>query len=210
MLNAKDAAERGAEILTPARAPTAARREGRPLARHADRHGYRRRARDGPRPPDPGQRRGAHGVDRFLKQGLGRNDDDHLRLVKGSHVIVPRLYEGEHALYPAEPPDRRVIFTIPYERDYTLIGTTDIPYEDDPARVHCTPEEIDYLCDAVNEYFEPQIGPEDVVRTYSGVRPLYDDKRANPSAVTRDYVFDVESPEGGAALLSIYGGKITT
>jgi len=205
VLNAKDAAERGAEILTRTRA-TAARRE--------DGH-WRVTLTD----MDTGETRDVRArilvnaagpwVDRFLKQGLGRNDDDHLRLVKGSHVIVPRLYEGEHA-YILQNHDRRVIFTIPYERDYTLIGTTDIPYEDDPARVHCTPEEIDYLCDAVNEYFEPQIGPEDVVRTYSGVRPLYDDKRANPSAVTRDYVFDVESPEGGAALLSIYGGKITT
>jgi glycerol-3-phosphate dehydrogenase len=205
VLNAKDAQERGAEIVTRTRCE-AARRDGdrwRVTLTDVDGGGSREvTAKILVNAAGPW-------VDRFLKQGLGRNDGDHLRLVKGSHVIVPRLYEGGHA-YILQNHDRRVIFTIPYEREFTLIGTTDIPYDGDPASVHCTREEVSYLCDAVNEYFQPQIGPDDVVRTYSGVRPLYDDKQANPSAVTRDYVFDVENPDGGAPLLSIYGGKITT
>lgn len=205
VLNAKDAQERGAEILTRTRC-TGARREGDHWAvtlTDVDSSATREvKAKILVNAAGPW-------VDRFLKQGLGRNDGDHLRLVKGSHIIVPQLYPGDHA-YILQNHDRRVIFTIPYEREFTLIGTTDIPYEGDPSKVHCTADEVSYLCDAVNDYFEPQIGPQDVVRTYSGVRPLYDDKQANPSAVTRDYVFDVEKPEGGAPLLSIYGGKITT
>ena len=148
-------------------------------------------------------------VDHFLQTGLGDNAAQNLKLVKGSHIVVPRLYEGEHA-YILQNTDNRVVFAIPYEGDFTLIGTTDLLYDGDPATPAITEEETSYLCDAVNRYFQRAISAADVVHTYSGVRPLYDDKEANPSAVTRDYVFDVKTDHGNTPLLSIYGGKITT
>lgn len=148
-------------------------------------------------------------VDSVLKNVAGRDGKASLKLVKGSHIIVPRLYEGEHA-YILQNTDRRVIFAIPYEGRFTLIGTTDIVYEGDPGKVAISEEEVRYLCDAVGRYFDRPVAPEEIVSSYSGVRPLYDDRQDNPSAVTRDYVFDVEADAGQAPLLSIYGGKITT
>ncbi len=148
-------------------------------------------------------------VDHFLQKGLGDNAAQNLKLVKGSHIIVPRLYEGEHA-YILQNTDKRVVFAIPYEDRFTLIGTTDMLYTGDPGTPAITEEETAYLCEAVNRYFESPVAPSDIVHTYSGVRPLYDDAEANPSEVTRDYVFDVKSDHGHTPLLSIYGGKITT
>ena len=130
------------------------------------------------------------------------------RLVKGSHIIVPRLFDGEHA-YILQNDDRRIIFAIPYEEDFTLVGTTDKPFAGDPATARIDPDEVDYLCAAINRYFEQQIGPADVVSSYSGVRPLYDDGSANASEVTRDYVLRLGFAEG-PQLLSVFGGKITT
>ena len=140
---------------------------------------------------------------------MGQNDAKRARLVKGSHIIVPRLYDGAWA-YILQNADRRIVFVIPYEGKYSLVGTTDIPFEGDPAGVEISPAETDYLCAIINRYFTKQVGPADVVRSYSGVRPLYDDAAADASAVTRDYVLDLEAPEGGGALLSVFGGKITT
>lgn len=148
-------------------------------------------------------------VDHFLQKGLGDNATQNLKLVKGSHIIVPRMYDGAHA-YILQNTDNRVVFAIPYEDSFTLIGTTDLPYEGDPGAPAITEEETGYLCEAVNRYFEKKVSPADVVHTYSGVRPLYDDKEANLSEVTRDYVFDVKTEHGNTPLLSIYGGKITT
>jgi glycerol-3-phosphate dehydrogenase len=105
--------------------------------------------------------------------------------------------------------DGRIVFAIPYQDDFTLIGTTDRDYEGDPSKVKASAEEIKYLCDSVSEYLAKQVKPEDVVWTYSGVRPLYDDGASEAKAATRDYVFELDTP-GGAPLLSIYGGKITT
>jgi glycerol-3-phosphate dehydrogenase len=105
--------------------------------------------------------------------------------------------------------DGRIVFVIPYQDDFTLIGTTDRDYDGDPAKVKATDEEIKYLCDSVSEYLAHAVRPEDVVWTYSGVRPLYDDGASEAKAATRDYVFELDTP-GGAPLLSIYGGKITT
>jgi glycerol-3-phosphate dehydrogenase len=129
-----------------------------------------------------------------------------VRLVKGSHIVVPRLFDGDHA-YILQQPDRRIVFAIPYEGEFTEIGTTDIPVER-PEDAQCSPEEIQYLCDAVNRYFARQIAPADVVRTWSGVRPLHDDGAAKAQAVTRDYVLELD--EHGPPLLSVFGGKITT
>jgi glycerol-3-phosphate dehydrogenase len=122
---------------------------------------------------------------------------------------VRRLYEGDFA-FILQNPDKRIVFAVPYENDFTLIGTTDIPYEDDPADVTISDDEMNYLCESVSRYFRKPVTPADVVRSYSGVRPLYDDHAENASAVTRDYVLDVEGGGGQPALLSVFGGKITT
>lgn len=131
-----------------------------------------------------------------------------LRLVKGSHIVVKRVFEHDHA-YIFQNPDKRIIFAIPYEQDFTLIGTTDIELTgDDPGAAKIDKDEISYLCDQASRYFEKPIVPADVVWTYSGVRPLLDDESGDPSAVTRDYM--LESSTDAAPLLSVWGGKITT
>lgn len=148
-------------------------------------------------------------VDDVLQHGFGRNRPAPLRLVKGSHIVVPRLYDGAQA-YLLQQPDRRVVFVIPYEGTFTLIGTTDMPFEGDPAHVAISAFETNYLCEAANRFFERPVTRDDVVWSYSGVRPLYDDAAADPSVVTRDYVFDNDAGEGRPPVLSIFGGKITT
>jgi len=133
-----------------------------------------------------------------------------VKLVKGSHIVVPRLYEGEHA-YILQHDDRRIVFVIPYQERYSLVGTTDVDFQGDPSTVAISAAEIDYLCQVVNRYFRQGITRGDLSWSYAGVRPLYDDTRGNPSAITRDYVFDVTGGEHGEpVLLSIFGGKITT
>ncbi|MFP3648009.1 FAD-dependent oxidoreductase, partial [Paraburkholderia sp. SIMBA_054] len=129
-----------------------------------------------------------------------------VRLVKGSHIVTRRLFEHDHA-YIFQNPDKRIIFAIPYEHDYTLIGTTDIEYRGDPAQVAITADETQYLCDSINRYFRQKISPADVRWTYSGVRPLLEEEGAdNPSAVTRDYSLELDAPAGEAPLLSVFGG----
>ena len=136
----------------------------------------------------------------------GANARSGVRLIKGSHIVVPRLFEGGHA-YMLQQPDKRIVFAIAYEGDMTLIGTTDVPVNA-PEDARITADEIDYLCAAANRYFVEQIAPADVVATYSGVRPLYDDGASEAKAVTRDYVLELDT--NGPALLSVFGGKITT
>lgn len=130
-----------------------------------------------------------------------------LRLVKGSHIVVPRLFEHSYA-YLFQNSDKRIVFAIPYQDEFTLIGTTDIDYTDDPATVAITHDEVDYLCDIANQYFRKQISKDDVVWTYSGVRPLLNDSADNASAVTRDYL--LECAADGPPIVNIWGGKITT
>jgi glycerol-3-phosphate dehydrogenase len=132
-----------------------------------------------------------------------------LRLVQGSHMVVKRRYAGEQA-YILQHTDRRVIFMLPYERDYTLIGTTDTPLDDPNAKPHMTDAEVDYLCEAVNAYLDQPVTPADVVWRYSGVRPLMDDGTDNAAAVTRDYELKVDARDGKAPLLTVLGGKLTT
>jgi glycerol-3-phosphate dehydrogenase len=132
----------------------------------------------------------------------------HLRLVKGSHIVVPRLFTHDHA-YIFQNPDKRITFAIPYQNDFTLIGTTDIElHGDDPGAARIGDDEIEYLCAQASRYFRKAVTPAEVVWTYSGVRPLLDDDAGDPSAVTRDYL--LESNTGAAPLLSVWGGKITT
>jgi len=131
-----------------------------------------------------------------------------IRMVKGSHIIVPKLYDGPQA-YTFQNDDNRVIFSIPYENNYTLIGTTDVPFTEDANNVSIEETERVYLCNVISRYFNKQIKPKDIVWTYSGVRPLVDDGAKNASKTTRDYVLELDTKED-APILSVYGGKITT
>ncbi len=131
-----------------------------------------------------------------------------VRLIKGSHIVVPKLYEGDQA-FILQQPDGRIVFTIPYETHFTLIGTTDVPYEEDPSSVEISQEEIDYLCEAVNSSLNKKISSEDIFWTYSGVRSLVEDGQKNASKVTRDYKLYVDERHG-PPILSVFGGKITT
>lgn len=134
---------------------------------------------------------------------------DHLRLVKGSHIAVPRIYAGEHA-YIFQNRDGRIVFAIPYEREFTLIGTTDVLFSGDRDAVAISQEEVEYLCAAASEYFRQPVTGGQVVWTYAGIRPLYEDHAERNATVTRDYKFVIDAPDGAAPLLSVFGGKITT
>jgi glycerol-3-phosphate dehydrogenase len=146
-------------------------------------------------------------VKRVLNERLAQPSSDSVRLVKGSHIVLPRLYEGDHA-FILQNDDRRVVFMIPYEERYTLVGTTDVP-EQREAAPEASDAEVDYLCRAVNRYLRTPARARDVVWRYSGVRPLYDDGTSDPSAVTRDYTLRVDDEAGAAPVLSVFGGKIT-
>ena len=130
-----------------------------------------------------------------------------LRLVKGSHIVVRKLFEHDHA-YIFQNPDKRIIFAIPYEGEFTLIGTTDVEIQGDPAAARIDAAEAAYLCEQASRYFTRTVTPADIVWSYSGVRPLLDDESSDASAVTRDYLLDLDT--SAAALLSVWGGKITT
>ncbi len=138
------------------------------------------------------------------------NDRAPVRLVQGSHIVVPRLYDHP-GCYIFQNADNRIFFVIPYERDFTLIGTTDQDYTGDPGLVHASASEIAYLCRSASEYLRVPVTPEMVVWTYSGVRPLYDESGdTSAQAATRDYVLKLDAPGGMPPLLSVFGGKITT
>ena len=142
-------------------------------------------------------------------RSTGSSHRSSLRLVKGSHVVVRKLYDGPLA-FTLQTGDGRIVFIIPYQDDFTLIGTTDIPFEGDPAKVSASGDEIRYLCALASEYLRTPVTPGDAVWSYSGVRPLYDDGDVSASTVTRDYVFDLDSPADSPPLLSVFGGKLTT
>lgn len=150
---------------------------------------------------------------KHLQQRLNISDaqslQGNLKLVQGSHMVVPRCYEGNHA-YILQNQDRRVIFMLPYEHDYTLIGTTDTLLQDPDQPPRMTDDEVHYLCDAVNFYLEKPIIPAQAIWRYSGVRPLLDDGSENASKVTRDYTLAVDAPLGEAPMLTVLGGKLTT
>ena len=133
----------------------------------------------------------------------------HVRLVKGSHIVVRRLFEHDHA-YIFQNADGRVVFAIPYERDFTLIGTTDEDFTGDLAAPTANAAEITYLCGAASVYFRNPVTPDQVVHAYAGVRQLYDDGARRAKDLTREYVLDLDARAGEAPLLTVYGGKITT
>jgi glycerol-3-phosphate dehydrogenase len=147
-------------------------------------------------------------VGKVLHGTIGSIEPAKARLVQGSHIVVPRLYDHDRC-YIFQNSDDRIIFAIPYETDYTLIGTTDRDYAGDPADVKATLEEIAYLCESTSAYFTRAITPADVVWSYSGVRSLFDDGADEAQAATRDYVLKLDTARG-APILSIFGGKITT
>ncbi len=148
-------------------------------------------------------------LDKLLEHITHLETKEHIRMVKGSHIIVKKLFDHGRA-YLFQNEDGRIIFAIPYEKHFTLIGTTDQDFHGDPDCVSISPEETEYLCKAASEYFVQEIGADDVVSSYSGVRPLFDDGKSDAKAATRDYVLRLDTGNNQAPLLSIYGGKITT
>lgn len=148
-------------------------------------------------------------VAKFIKDDLKLESPYGIRLIQGSHLIVPKLYEGEHA-HILQNEDQRIVFTIPYLDQFTLIGTTDREYIGDPAKVAITEGETDYLLQVVNAHFKKQLSRSDILHSYSGVRPLCNDESDNPSAVTRDYTLALSGHGEEAPLLSVFGGKLTT
>ncbi|MFC3626910.1 glycerol-3-phosphate dehydrogenase [Vogesella amnigena] len=201
VLNAMDAAERGADIRTRS-ACVAARRSG---------DGWICTLQDARGQHEVAARAVVNAAGPWVQQLLGGviHAPAHkaIRLVKGSHIIVRRLFDHPYA-YIFQNPDQRIIFAIPYEQDFTLIGTTDVDFHGDANQVAIDSDEVAYLCAMSNRYFSRQIGPADVVASYAGVRPLLDDAHGNASGVTRDYALELDS--NGAPLLSVFGGKITT
>ena len=200
-LNALDAKERGATVMTRT-AATSARRVGgswEVAFTAADGATSTVRAKAIANAAGPW-------VENVINGVAGSNSPRRVRLVKGSHIIVPKFWQGPQA-YLFQNTDKRVIFVNPYEGDMALIGTTDIPYEGRAEDVAIDERETDYLLAAVNRYLNTPIRKDQIIHKFSGVRPLYDDNAENPSAVTRDYVFDVA---GEPPMLSVFGGKITT
>jgi glycerol-3-phosphate dehydrogenase len=204
-LNARDAADRGARIETRTEV-ISARRDG---------EGWKIRTRDG--------RTGAEKetsarlvvnaagpwVDKVLSNAAGWNKASHVRLVQGSHVVVKKLYDHDRC-YIFQNADGRIFFAIPYQQDFTLIGTTDHDFSGDPGDAKITGSEKTYLCKAASDYFAKPVSEEDIVWSYSGVRPLFDDGASKAQEATRDYVLRVEGEEKEAKLVNIFGGKITT
>ncbi len=206
VLNARDAADRGTTVLTHTRL-VSARRAGAGggwIATIENDEGGRR---------DIHARALVNAAGPWVADVLGTVPDARrdrgVRLIKGSHIVVPRLYDGDHA-FLLQNPDKRVVFAIPYQEHFTLIGTTDEAWQGAPGRATIDQGEIDYLLETVDRYFERPVVQGDIVWTYSGIRPLYDDHAADASAVTRDYVLDLDGDDDRAPMLSVFGGKITT
>ena len=204
VLNAIDAARRGAEVLTRTEV-VSAQREG-------DLWHVTLRGANGLRQVAARAILNAAGpwVEQVIGNVAGMNSTKRIRLVKGSHVILPRWWRGDHG-YVLQAPDKRLIFVNPYFNDLALVGTTDIPFEDRPENVAIDEDEVNYLLNILNSYFRTEFSPGDVVSAYSGVRPLFDDDSSKGvSAVTRDYTFELNGGNGCPPLLSAFGGKLTT
>ncbi len=205
VLNARDAAKRGARICTQTFCESAFRGKDYWHVKLKDVHSGDTRevlARGIVNAGGPW-------VEEILTGRLKQNSNDSIRLVRGSHIVLNKMFEHQQP-YFLQLPDGRVIFAIPYETDYTLVGTTDHDHEGDAQNVKCTPEEQDYLLEAVGEFFKTPPTSKDIVWAYSGVRPLYDDNALDATAATRDYVLTLSSQNKQLPLLNIFGGKITT
>lgn len=145
----------------------------------------------------------------FFDDGLELKSPYGIRLIKGSHIVVPRVHNQPQA-YILQNEDHRIVFVIPWMDEFSIIGTTDVEYHGDPHDVKIDDNEVNYLLKVYNDHFKKQLGKEDIVWTYSGVRPLCDDESDSPQAITRDYTLDVHDQDGKAPLLSVFGGKLTT
>ena len=203
VLNAVDAQDRGATILTRTKVIGAERQSDHWIITTEDQTSgatQSHRARTVVNAAGPW-------VADVLDQTLNVNTSESVRLVRGSHIVVPKLFDHDHP-YILQGADGRIVFAIPYEDDFTLIGTTDEDHAADPGSAECSTDETAYLCDFVSHYFKTPVSPSEVVWSYSGVRPLYDDGASNASAATRDYVLSLNT--NGAPLLNVFGGKITT
>ncbi|WP_195818963.1 glycerol-3-phosphate dehydrogenase [Roseobacter sp. MH60115] len=204
VLNARDAEARGADVMVRTKVVSAARVEDlweitlEDIAR-AETKVVRARML---------VNAGGPWVGDIIQQKVRINSTEGVRLVRGSHIVTRRLYDHDKC-YFFQGTDGRIIFAIPYETDFTLIGTTDAEHSDPGVKPECTNEERDYLLNFINQYLKQDIGPEDVVWSYSGVRPLYDDGASSATAATRDYTLKVDDA-GGAPILNVFGGKITT
>ena len=206
VLNARSAAQHGATILTRTRCSGALREGGEwvvTLQRDGEAAPCSVRARALVNAAGPW-------VKSLLEQELKIESPGRVRLVKGSHIVVPNIHDRRHA-YILQNPDRRIVFLIPYERKFTLVGTTDVPVAGSDGRPQISAEEVDYLCAAASRYTARPVTRDMVMWSYSGVRALYDDGSTDPSAVTRDYHLMLDAGDrGGAPLVSVFGGKITT
>ncbi|SMQ58927.1 homodimeric glycerol 3-phosphate dehydrogenase (quinone) [Devosia lucknowensis] len=203
VLNARDAADRGATVHVRTKV-TSARREDGGWTIELDGEGGREtvRARMLINAAGPW-------VDEVINGVMGKNGAHNVRLVQGSHIVVRKLYDHDRC-YFFQNGDGRIFFAIPYEDDFTLIGTTDRDYHGDPRDVQITEEETDYLLSAANEYFAQTVGREDIVWTYSGVRPLFDDGASAAQEATRDYVLKMDGDLASGAVINVFGGKLTT
>ncbi|WCR01252.1 glycerol-3-phosphate dehydrogenase [Paracoccus aestuarii] len=203
VLNARDAEARGARIMTRTEVLSADRHADHWVVTTRDAAGaaHRHRAR-------MLVNAGGPWVGQIIQGTIRLNSSDGVRLVRGSHIVTRRLFDHDKC-YFFQGTDGRIIFAIPYETDFTLIGTTDADHDDPDRRPECTPEERDYLLGFANQYFRRQLTADDVVWTYSGVRPLYNDGAKSATAATRDYTLKVDRT-GGAPVLNVFGGKITT
>jgi glycerol-3-phosphate dehydrogenase len=205
VLNARDAADKGALIMPRTKVVSAHRENGVWAIETVDsvtgekRHFQARMLVNAAGP----------WVDHVIRAAFGQNEARHVRLVQGSHIVVKKKFNDPRA-YFFQNPDNRIIFAIPYEQDFTLIGTTDRDYKADPKDVKISDEETTYLCKAASEYFNEPVRPEDIVWTYSAVRPLFDDGASKAQEATRDYVLKLEGEGAPAPLLNVFGGKLTT
>lgn len=202
VLNAIQAREQGAHIVTQTRCTSAYRENGLWVIDLENTQGrYTVQAKALVNAAGPW-------VAQFIQQNLKQKSPYGLRLIQGSHIVVPKIYAGDKA-FILQNDDHRIVFAIPYLDQYTLIGTTDHEYQGDLNKVTITQPEMDYLLDVYNDHFKHQLGPQDILYTYSGVRSLCDDESDNPSAITRDYTLALLQ-EQDAPLLSVFGGKLTT
>ncbi len=205
VLNARDAVRMGAKVVTRSRCLSAERDGDSWLVKIGDEEDgrqYEIRARGLVNAAGPW-------VDEVIHNRLRANAGAKIRLVRGSHIVTKRVYDHDRC-YIFQNSDRRICFAIPYEEDFTLIGTTDQDHQGDPATAVCTDDEVDYLCRSVSEYFDKPVERDSVVWTYAGVRPLHDDGTSKAQAATRDYLLTLDEREGALPVVNVFGGKITT
>ncbi|MGV3491014.1 MAG: glycerol-3-phosphate dehydrogenase [Devosia sp.] len=203
-LNARDAADRGATVVVGTKVVSARRENGLWTIELQGKGGARSAVT-----ARLLVNAGGPWVDTVINETLGWNDLRHVRLVKGSHIVLHKLFDHDRC-YFFQNADGRIFFAIPYETDFTLIGTTDMDFSGDPTGVKISDSEIDYLCAAASEYFAKPVTREQIAWTYAGVRPLFDDGASAAQEATRDYVLKTEGGEAEPKLINVFGGKLTT